>query len=45
MAENFKEPLKQDDLTSKNAFDDKVISFNKEITSNKTKYLEIQKIK
>ena len=31
MAENFKEPLKQDDLTSKNAFNDK------------TKYLEIQK--
>ena len=39
-AENFKERLKQADLVSKNDFDNKLISFNKKITSNKTKYLE-----
>ena len=41
--ENFKERLKPADLVSKNDFDNKLMTFNKNITSNKTKYLEIQK--
>ena len=35
--------LKQADLLNKTDFDYKLTSFNKQITSNKTKYLEIQK--
>ena len=42
-AKTFKEKLKQTDLVSKNNFDNKLISFNKRITLNKTKYLEVQK--
>ena len=41
-AENFAARLKQADLVNKNIFDNKVISFNKQITS-KTKYLKVQK--
>ena len=43
MAKFFKEKLKQTDLVSKNNSDNKLISFNKRITLNKTKYLEVQK--
>ena len=35
-AENFKERLKQAHLVSNNDFDNKLIRFSKEITSNKT---------
>ena len=35
-AENFKERLKQADLVSNDDFDNKLIRFSKEITSNKT---------
>ena len=42
-AKTFKEKLKQTDSVSKNNFDNKLISFNKRITLNKTKYLEVQK--
>ena len=43
--EKFKERLKQTDLVSKNGFDNKLMSFNKRITSKKIKYLEVhQKI-
>ena len=42
-AENFTARLKQTDLVSKTNFDDKLTSFNKRITSNKTKHLEVQK--
>ena len=42
-AKTFKEKLKQTDLVSKNNFDNKLISFNKRITLNKKKYLEVQK--
>ena len=41
--ENFKERLKQANLVSKTDFDNKLISFNRKTTSNKTKYLEVQK--
>ena len=44
-AENFAAKLKQANLVSKNDFDNKLISFNKKIISNKTKYLQIQKYK
>ena len=43
MAENFPVSLKQADLMSKTDFDNKLASFNKGITSNKTKHLEVQK--
>ena len=43
-AENFKERSKQANLLSKTDFDNKLISFYREITSNITKYLEVQKI-
>ena len=43
-AENFKERLKQTNLWNKTDFDNKLISFNRNITSNKTKYLEVTKI-
>ena len=43
-AEIFTTRLKQANLVSKTDFDSKLlISFNKKITSNKTKYLEVQK--
>ena len=42
-AENFAARLKQANLISKIDFDNKLTSFNKKITSNKTKYLEGQK--
>ena len=40
-AENFAARLKQFNLLNKSDFDKKPISFNKQITSNKTKYLEV----
>ena len=40
-AENFAARLKQVHLLNKTDFDEKLISFNKQITSNKTKYLEV----
>ena len=43
-AENFKERLKQTNLLNKTDFDNKLISFNRNITSNKTKYLEVKKL-
>ena len=42
-AENFAARLKQANLVSKTDFYNKLISFNKRITSNKTKHLEVQK--
>ena len=42
-AEHFSERLKQANLVSKTDFDNKVTSFNRKITSNKTKHLEVQK--
>ena len=42
MAENFAARSKQADLESKTYFDNKLITFVKEITSNKTKHLEVQ---
>ena len=39
----FKGRLKQANLVTKTDFDNKLISFNRKITSNKTKYLEVQK--
>ena len=41
--ENFAARLKQTNLVSKTDFDNKLTSFNRKITSNKTKYLEVQK--
>ena len=41
-AENFPAWLKQAKLVSKTGFDNKLTSFNRIITSNKTKYLEVQ---
>ena len=41
--ENFDIRLKQADLVNKIDFDDKLTSFNKQITSNKIKHLEVQK--
>ena len=43
-AENVNEKLEKADLVSKNDFDNKLISFNKKITSNKIKCLEVPKI-
>ena len=42
-AENFAARLKQADLVNKADFDNNLTSFNKRITSNKTKYLGVQK--
>ena len=42
-AENFEAKLKQADLVNKTYFDNKLTSFNKRISSNKTKHLEFQK--
>ena len=41
--ENFTARLKQASLESKTEFDKKLTSFNRTITSNTTKYLEVQK--
>ena len=41
--ENFTSRLKQGNLVSKIDFDNKLISFYRKITSNKTKYLKVQK--
>ena len=38
---NFAARLKQADLVKKTDFDNKLISFNKRITSNKTKHLKV----
>ena len=43
MAENFAARVKQANSVSKTDFDDILISFNRKITSNKTKYLEVLK--
>ena len=43
-AENFAARLKQANLVSKTDFDNKPRTFNRNITSNKTKYLEVNKI-
>ena len=42
-AENFAARLKQANLVTKTDFDNKLTSYNRQITSNKTKYLEVQK--
>ena len=42
-AENFAAKLKQSDLVNKTDFDNKLTSFNRRITLNKTKHLEVQK--
>ena len=42
-AGNVATRLKQVNLVSKTNFDNKLISFNRKIISNKTKYLEVQK--
>ena len=42
-AENFAAKLKQTDLVNKTDLDNKLTSFSKRITSNKTKQLEVQK--
>ena len=42
-AERFAASLKQANIVSKTDFDNKLISFYKRITSNKTKYLEVHK--
>ena len=42
-AEDFASRLKQTDLVNKTDFDNKLTSFNRQITSNKTKPLEVQK--
>ena len=41
--ENFAARLTQTNLVSKTDFDNKLISFNRKITSNKTKYSEVLK--
>ena len=42
-AENFAARLKQADLAKKTDFDNKLSSFSRQITSHKTKHLEVQK--
>ena len=42
-AENFAARLKQADLVNKTDFDNKLTSFSRQVTSNKTKHLEVQK--
>ena len=42
-AENFTARLKETNLVNKTDFDKKLTSFNRKITSNKTKYLEVQR--
>ena len=41
--ENLEARLKQADLVNKTDFDNKLASFNKRITSNKTKHLKVRK--
>ena len=41
--EDFTERLKQADIGNKTDFVNKLTSFNRRITSNKTKHLEVQK--
>ena len=41
--ENFAAILKQADLVNKTDFDNKLISFNERITSNKTKHLKFKR--
>ena len=41
--EKFAARLKQADLVNKTDFDNKLISWDRAITSNKTNYLEVQK--
>ena len=43
IAENFAARSKQANLVNKTDFDNKLTSFNRKITSNKTKYPEVQK--
>ena len=43
MVENFAARLKQANLVSKTDFDNKLTNFNRRTTSNKVKYLEVQK--
>ena len=40
---NIAARLKQANLVSRTDFDNKLISFHRKITSNKTKYLKVQK--
>ena len=42
-SEHFTARLKQTDLVTKSDFDERLTSINKRITSNKTKYLNLQK--
>ena len=42
-AENFASRLKQANLVNRTYFNNKLKSFNRQITSNKTKHLEVQK--
>ena len=42
-AENFAAKLKQADLVNKTDLNNKLTSFNRQITTNKTKHLEVQK--
>ena len=42
-SKNIAARLKQANLVTKTEFDNKLTSFNKRITSNKTKYLEVKK--
>ena len=42
-AENFAAKLKQADLVSKTGFHNKLIIFNKRITSNKAKHFKVRK--
>ena len=41
--ENVTARLKQADIVNKIDFDNKLINFNKQITSNKTRHLEVRK--
>ena len=43
--ENVTARLKQADIVNKIDFDNKLINFNKQITSNKTRHLEVRKKK
>ena len=42
-AENVAARLKQADVVNKTDFDNKLTRVNEQITSNKTKYIEVQK--
>ena len=45
MAKHFAARSKQADLVNKTNFDNKLINFNRQITSNKAKHLEVTKKK